>query len=193
MKQYPDVDAYLRESEQWPDEIAAIRPLLIDSGLEESIKWGKPTYSHDGDNICILQEMKDFLAVMFFKGALLEDPAGLLHSQGPNSRSAKRFQFTSVAEIHDSAGMIAAYVADAIDVAVAGLEVEPAPDQPLAEELQDRLDADPALRAAFEALTPGRQRAYNLNISEAKQSATRARRVEKWIPKILEGKGPQDR
>ena len=193
MKHYTDVDAYLAEAELWPDEIAAIRPLLLDAGLQEEIKWGKPCYSHDGENICILQEMKDFLAVMFFKGALLEDPEGMLHSQGPNSRSARRLQITSVGDVEQRAGAIGATIEDAIDVAAAGLEVEPAPDLELIPELQERLDADPALQAAFEALTPGRQRGYNLHFGEAKKSETRSRRIDKYVPKILAGKGMHDR
>ena len=193
MKSYPDVNAYLAESEQWPDEIAAIRPILLDCGLDEDIKWGKPCYSHQGANIAILQEMTSFLAVMFFKGALLEDRAELLHEQGPNSRSARRFQFSSVAEITGLADIIMDYVSQAIDVEEAGLEVEPAPDPGFVEELQARLDNDPTFRAAFEALTPGRQREYNLNIAGAKQSQTRLARIDKHAPKILAGKGLRDR
>lgn len=193
MKQYSDVDAYLAEAELWPGEIAALRTILLDLGLHEEIKWGKPCYSHDGANICILQEMKNFLAVMFFKGALLDDPAELLHEQGENTNAARRFQFTSVDEINSLASTIRDYVQDAIDVEEAGLEVEPAPEKPLAPELQDRLDDDDEFRAAFEGLTPGRRRAYNLYFSDAKQSQTRLRRIDKYAPKILAGKGMHDR
>ncbi len=129
MEHFADVDAYLERAELWPDEIRALRPILRKCGLAEEIKWGKPTYSHDGRNILILQEMKGFLAVMFFKGALLTDDAGVLHSQGPNSRSAKRMQITSTADVKRLAPVIRAYVDQAIAVEDAGLE--PAPAEPI--------------------------------------------------------------
>ncbi|MEZ5266569.1 MAG: YdeI family protein [Acidimicrobiia bacterium] len=187
------VDAYLDRAKLWPAELAALRAVLLDCGLTEELKWGKPCYSHGGHNIAILQEMKPHLALMFFKGALLADPAGVLVDQGPNSRSARRIEFHTVQDVQDLADTVRAYVDEAIDVEAAGLEVGPAPEPSLAAELQERLDADPALRAAFEALTPGRRREYNLHISEAKQAATRAGRVEKCVPKILAGKGFRDR
>ena len=188
-----DVDAYIARSTTWPDELRAIRPILLEAGLDEAIKWGKPCYASEGRNIAILQEMKDFLALMFFKGALLADPEGVLESQGPNSRSAMRITFTSTDAVERLAPTIAAYVAEAIDVEDAGLEVAPAPALALVEELQHRLDADPALKAAFEALTPGRRREYHLHIAEAKQASTRSARVDKCVPKILAGKGFRDR
>jgi uncharacterized protein YdeI (YjbR/CyaY-like superfamily) len=189
----PKVDAYIERAEQWPDELSAVRPILLDAGLTEEIKWGKPCYSHDGKNILILQEMKAFLSVMFFKGALLRDPDGVLVDQGPNSRSARRIELTSTDDVARLAGTLTAYIEEAIDVEDAGLEVGPAPATPLATELQQRLDGDPELRAAFQALTPGRQREYNLHISEAKQASTRASRVEKQIDRIKAGKGLRDR
>jgi uncharacterized protein YdeI (YjbR/CyaY-like superfamily) len=189
----PDVDAYIEQSERWPDEMTDLRPVLLSCGLTEEIKWGKPCYSHEGRNIVIVQEMKEFLALMFFKGALLNDPDGVLHEQGPNSRSARRMQFTSVEDVERLAGTVKAYVDEAVDVEEAGLEVGPAPELQLADELQNRLDQDPALKTAFEALTPGRQREYNLHVSEAKQAKTREARVDKFVPKILDGKGFRDR
>jgi uncharacterized protein YdeI (YjbR/CyaY-like superfamily) len=189
----PDVDAYIEQSERWPDEMTDLRPVLLSCGLTEEIKWGKPCYSHEGRNIVIVQEMKEFLALMFFKGALLNDPDGVLHEQGPNSRSARRMQFTSVEDVERLAGTVKAYVDEAVDAEEAGLEVGPAPELQLADELQNRLDEDPALKAAFEALTPGRQREYNLHVSEAKQAKTRETRVDKFVPKILDGKGFRDR
>ncbi len=189
----PDVDAYVARSQQWPDEISALRPILVGAGLDEEIKWAKPCYSHDGKNIVIVQEMKDFLALMFFKGALMDDPAGVLVAQGPNSRSALRMEFTSVDDVTDRADTIAAYIDNAIAVEEAGLEVGPAPEVVFVDELRQRLDQDPAFRAAFEALTPGRQREYNLYFSDAKQASTRASRVEKYAMKILDGKGFRDR
>ncbi len=188
-----DVDAHVERSEQWSSEMAAIRPLLLDRGLTEEIKWGKPCYTHDGANIVILQEMKEFLALMFFKGALLDDPEGVLEAQGPNTRSALRIRFTSVDDVHRLADTVSAYVDEAIAVERAGLEVEPAPDLVLVDELRQRLDDDPELKAAFDALTPGRRREYNLQISSAKQASTRAARVEKYVPQILAGKGLRDR
>lgn len=174
-------------------EIAAVRQILLSSELTEAIKWGKPCYSHDGANILILQEMKRFLAIMFFKGALLDDPAKVLESQGPNSRSARRICITSVDDVARLSDAIAAYVAEAIEVEQAGLEVGPAPEPEFCDELVTRLDRDEAFRTAFEALTPGRRREYHLYFSSAKQSSTRAARVEKYAPKILDGKGFRDR
>lgn len=187
------VDAYIDGSEQWPNEMRALRAVLLGCDLTEEIKWGKPCYSHDGKNICIMQEMKQFLALMFFKGALLEDPLGLLREQGPNSRSAKRFELTSVDDVTRLADTITDYVEDAIDVERAGLEVAPAPEPDFVEELQRRLDEDPEFHAAFTSLTPGRQREYNLHFSGAKQASTRESRIDKCTPKILAGKGFRDR
>ena len=188
-----EVDEYIERSEMWPDEMAALRPILLGCGLTEEFKWRKPCYSHQGNNIVIVQEMKEFLALMFFKGALLEDPAGILVDQGPNSRSARRIQFTSVGDVARLANTIKTYVAAAVDVAEAGLVVGPAPELVLVEELQNRLDDEPALAAAFDALTPGRQREYNLYFSGAKQAKTRIARVDKYVPKIIAGKGLRDR
>lgn len=193
MSTNPDVDAYVERSDRWPLEIAALRPILAGCDLVEEIKWAKPCYSHQGRNILILQEMKDFLAVMFFKGSLLADPDGVLEDQGPNSRSARRVCITSVDDVTRLAGTIAAYVAEAIDIEDSGRQVEPAPELVLVEELQTRLDADPDLRAAFEGLTPGRQREYHLHIAGAKQATTRSSRVDACVPKILAGKGFRDR
>lgn len=189
----PEVDYYIERSENWPAEILALRPILLGCGLTEEIKWGKPCYGIEGANIAIIQEMKNFLALMFFKGVLLADPEGLLVDNGPNSRSARRLQFTSVEDVTQMTNVVEAYVAEALAVEEAGLEVGPAPEVVFVEELQGALDQDPALKAAFEALTPGRQREYNLHFSGAKQAKTRESRVEKCIPKILSGKGFRDR
>jgi len=193
MSTNPDVDAYVERSQRWPLEIAALRPILTGCDLVEEIKWAKPCYSHEGRNILILQEMKVFLAVTFFKGSLLSDPDGVLEDQGPNSRSARRICITSVDEVTPLADTIAAYVAEAIDIEGSGRQVEPAPESVLVDELQTRLDADPGLRAAFEGLTPGRRREYHLHISGAKQATTRSSRVDACVPKILAGKGFRDR
>lgn len=189
----PDVDDYINRSRRWPEEMTALRPILLDRGLTEEIKWAKPCYGHDGKNIAIMQEMKDFLALMFFKGALLNDPAGVLRAQGPNSRSALRIEFTSVDDVTLLRDTVATCVDEAIAVEAAGLEVGPAPELVLVHELQQRLDDDSALRTTFEALTPGRQREYNLYVSDAKQASTRAARIDKYAPKILARKGLRDR
>ena len=133
----PKVDAYIGRSVKWPEEMAALRSVLLGCGLTEEIKWGKPCYSSDKGNIAIMQEMKDFLALMFFKGALLTDPDGLLESQGPNSRSALRVCFRSTADVRRLTKAVKAFVAEAFDVEDAGLEVAPAPALELVAELRD--------------------------------------------------------
>jgi uncharacterized protein YdeI (YjbR/CyaY-like superfamily) len=189
----PNVDAYISRSKQWPEEMVQLRQILLGCGLTEEIKWGKPCFSNEGANIVILQEMKDFLALMFFKGALLSDPDGVLEEQGPNSRSARRICFNSTDDVARLAATVKAYAVEAIAVEEAGLEVGPAPELVLVEELQDRLDRDPAFKSGFDTLTPGRQREYNLHFSDAKQAKTREARVDKYAPKIIAGKGFRDR
>lgn len=193
MEDFPDVDAYLQASDQWPDEIKSLRPLLLDCGLTEEIKWGKPCYCLDEANIALIQEFSDHLALMFFKGVLLDDPEGVLHDQGPNTHAAKRIKFTSTEEVEALSDVVAAYVREAIAHEEAGTELPARPDAELAPELVDRLASDDELAEAFENLTPGRQREYNLHISDAKQSSTRERRVDKIVPRILSGKGLRDR
>lgn len=173
--------------------MAELRPILLGCGLEESIKWAKPCYSHDGANVAILQEMKDVLALMFFKGALLSDPDGVLEDQGPNSRSARRIRFTSTQDVARMADLLPRYVEEAILIESSGRKVEPVPELVLAEELRDRLDQDTDLRRAFEALTPGRRREYQLYVSGAKKATTRADRVDRCVPRIMEGKGLRER
>ena len=188
----PKVDAYIARSKKWPVEMTALRPILLKAGLTEDIKWGKPCYGHGGGNIVIVQEMNDFLALMFFKGALLNDPDDVLHEQGPNSRSARRMEFTSVTEIKRSTGTLENYLREAIRVEAAGLDLGPAPALVLAAELQNCIERDTAFKAAFESLTPGRQREYNLYFSDAKQAATRTAWIEKYAGKILAGRGFRD-
>jgi uncharacterized protein YdeI (YjbR/CyaY-like superfamily) len=187
----PKVDAYIARSTKWPEEIRKLRAILLRCGLTEELKWGKPCYANEGRNIAIVQEMNDFLALMFFKGALLHDAEGVLEEQGPNSHSARRIRFTSVGDVGRLAEAVRGCVREAIRVEDAGLEVAPPP-VVLVEELQSRLDRDPALKAAFEALTPGRQREYHLQVSSAKQASTREARVEKHVQRIMEGKGLRD-
>lgn len=187
-----EVDTFIQRNEQWPNEMAAMRAVLLDCGLDEAIKWGKPCYRHGTKNIAILQPMSEFLSVMFFKGALLEDPDGILEDQGPNSRSAKRVVITTAADVKRLRKALTKLVDEAIRVEDEGAAVEPPPPLELADELRQRLADDAELRTAFESLTPGRQREYNLHIASAKQSATRHSRIEKVAPKILAGKGFRD-
>ncbi len=172
--------------------MVALRRILLATPLTEKLKWGKPCYVHGGENIVILQEMSGCVSLMFFKGALLDDPEGVLVDQGPNSRSARRIEFTSPSEVDRLADTLATYVAAAIEVAEAGLSVGPPPPLVLADELQALLDGDPRLASAFDDLTPGRQREYNLHISGAKKPSTRTSRAEASAPRILAGKGLRD-
>lgn len=193
MEDFADVDAYLDASHQWPDEIRAIRPLLLECGLDEEIKWGKPCYTVDDANIVLVQEFSDHLALMFFKGVVLDDAEHVLHAQGPNTHGPKRMKFTSTGDVDALADTITAYVNEAIEHERAGTELPERPDEALAPELVERLASDDRLAEAFENLTPGRQREYNLHISDAKQSQTRERRIDKVVPRILDGKGLRDR
>jgi uncharacterized protein YdeI (YjbR/CyaY-like superfamily) len=189
----PEVDGLISRSKKWSAEMSALRSVLLDAGLTEEVKWAKPCYTHGGKNIVIVQEMREFLALMFFKGALLRDPAGVLEDQGPNSRSARRITFTSTDDVARLAETVEQYVREAVAVEETGLALGPAPALVLVEELTDRLRGDPELEAAFESLTPGRRREYNLYFSGAKQTKTRTARIEKYASKILEGKGLRDR
>lgn len=193
MEHHADVEAYLASSERWPDLARAATEVLRGCGLDEHIKWGKPTYSHDGANVVIVQEFADFLALLFTKGALLDDPDGLLHSQGPHTRSAMRMQFTNVEDLRAAADRIAAYVAQAVEVEEAGLEVGPAPEPEPPEELAERLAADAELSDGWESLTPGRRREYAIHIGDAKRASTRESRVAKVEARIRAGKGLRDR
>ncbi|MGE0627222.1 MAG: YdeI family protein [Hyphomicrobiaceae bacterium] len=183
------IDDYINRSTKWPEEMRALRDVLLSCDLDEALKWGKPCYAHGGCNIVIMQEMKAFLALMFFKGALLDDPQHVLVEQGPNSRSARRMQFTSVDEINRRAKFVRAYVREALRIEAEGLRLGPRPELELAKELKQHLAEDPRLKAAFEGLTPGRQREYNLFVSAAKQARTRETRVDRCAGKILQGKG----
>ena len=193
MEHFADVDAYLAACEQWPNEIRTLRPLLLAAGLDEQVKWGKPCYTHGGANIVIVQEFTDNLALMFFKGILLDDPAGLLEQVGPNSHAARRIMFTSVEDVETLSELITAYLTQAIAIEEAGTQLPPRPTDKLAPELAERLAQDPDLARSFDELTPGRQRAYNLHVAGAKQSSTRTQRVDKIVPRIRDGKGLHDR
>jgi uncharacterized protein YdeI (YjbR/CyaY-like superfamily) len=191
----PKVDAYIDRAQRWQGETAALRAILLDCGLEEALKWGKPCYAAQGGNVAIIQGFKPHLALMFFKGALLKDPEGVLRAQGANSQAAKRMEFTSPAQVDEMAATVRAYVAEAVAVEQAGLKVAFTAKAELVypDELVEAFDTDPAFAAAFKALTPGRQRAYVLHFSGAKQAATRAARIAKVVGRVLDGKGLADR
>lgn len=188
-----EVDKSFTKAKLWREEADALRAILLASGLDEELKWGKPCYVHDGKNIAIIQRLKDFLALMFFKGALLNDPDGVLERQGPNSRSGFRIRFTSVKDVARMKKSVKALIREAVDVEKKGLKVEKSDDLDMPEELADAFNEDPDFKAAFDALTPGRRRGYVLHFSGAKQSATRAARIEKYRDKIFDGKGFHDR
>ena len=146
------VDAYIKRSTKWPEEMSALRSILLGCGLAEELKWGKPCYSHDSANIVILQEMNAFLSLMFFKGALLSDPQHVLVEQGPNSRSARRIEFTSASDVTRLSKVVTSYVKEALRVEADDLQLGPKPQLVLVDELQQRLALDPRLKTAFEAL-----------------------------------------
>lgn len=189
----PKVDEFVSRARTWRGEIQKIRSILLDLGLDEDLKWGKPCFMFEGKNIAIIQPFKAHCSLMFFKGALLEDTHGLLRSQGENTQSALRLEFTSEAQVTKK--VLKAYVTQAIAVEKAGLEVEfkAKSELELPEELTQILKKDRKLAKAFEALTPGRRRGYVLHFTAAKQSRTRTARIEKSIPQILAGKGIHDR
>jgi uncharacterized protein YdeI (YjbR/CyaY-like superfamily) len=185
------VDEYLRKAKKWQEEFKKLRRISLDCGLTEEFKWGQPCYTFQKSNIAIIQGFKEFCALLFFKGALLNDPNGILKKFG--WQAARRIPFTNVREIIEMEPILKAYVYEAIEVEKAGLEVNLKKNpEPIPEEFQNKLDEIPALKTAFGALTPGRQRGYILYFSGAKQSKTRESRVEKCMQQILNGKGLND-
>lgn len=189
----PELNASFGKATKWRAEAVKLREVLLDCGLDEELKWRKPCYTFEGKNIAIIQRMNDFLALMFFKGALLKDPKGVLKKQGENSQSARRLEFTSAAQITKLEKALKAYVREAIQVEKAGVKVERKTALTFPAELERKLARDRKFKAAFQALTPGRQRGYNLYFSAPKQSKTREARIEKCAARILEGKGLHDR
>jgi uncharacterized protein YdeI (YjbR/CyaY-like superfamily) len=191
----PKVAKYIKGMRAWRAEFEALRPVLLRAGLDEEFKWYKPCYTHDGSNVVIFQPFKELCALLFFKGALLEDPDGALQEQGENTRSALRLEFRSVAEVKAAKKTVAALVRDAIRVEQAGLlvpERAPTDDGPYPHELDLLLDTDSTLRDAWERLTPGRRRGWLLHFNGAKQSKTRIARIDRATPRILEGFGMHD-
>lgn len=187
------VDAFVSRAKTWQAEIQKLRSILVDCGLEEDLKWGKPCFSFEGKNVAIIQPFKEHCSLMFFKGALLEDTHGMLRSQGENTQSALRMEFTSETQIKKA--VLKAYVKQAVEVEKAGLSVDFKAKRELAfpEELTQILKKDRSLAKAFHALTPGRQRGYVLYFASAKRSETRVARIEKCKPQILAGVGMQER
>lgn len=189
----PRVEAFFAAQTQWRQELTALRTILIAGGLTEDFKWRSPVYTFGGANVAILWGFKDHAALGFFKGVLLKDDAGLLEAPGENSRSARLMKFTAADQVTQAGPAICDFVRQAIDAERAGLKVAfPKDDLPYPDELIDRLDENPDLRAAFEALTPGRRRGYVLHFSQPKQAATRTARIAKYAPRILAGKGMND-
>lgn len=194
-KRDPKVDAYLKQSETWQRELRKLRTIALASGLTETLKWRQPCYTFEGGNVAVLHRFKDFCAIGFLKGSLLEDPEGLLVAPGEHSQAMRRLQFTSVSDITRMEQTVKAYVQAAIAAERSGLKVafKAKQELKLPEELKDAFSQNPKLKKAFNALTPGRQRAYVLHFSGAKQSKTRTARIDKHTERILEGKGLNDR
>ena len=190
----PKVDFFFRKAKKWQEEFEKLRMIVLECGLTEELKWGCPCYSFEKSNIVLIHGFKDYCALLFMKGALLSDDSGILVQQTENVQSARQIRFTDIREIYDLEPIVKAYIHEAIEVEKAGLKVKfkKATEFAVAEEFQSKLDRLPALKKAFYALTPGRQRGYLLYFSSAKQSKTRAARVEKYMPQILEGKGIDD-
>ncbi|MGB7586146.1 MAG: DUF1801 domain-containing protein [Terriglobales bacterium] len=190
----PKVDGLLKKAKKWNEEFETLREIVLESPLTEEVKWGQACYTSDGQNVVLIHGFKEYCALLFFKGALLKDPKGILIQQTENVQSARQIRFTNVRQIVGMKPTLKAYIQEAIEVEKAGLKVKlketsafKAP-----EEFQKKLSESPALKKAFAALTPGRQRGYLFYFSAAKQSKTREARVEKCMPQILQGKGLDD-
>ncbi|WP_374948863.1 YdeI family protein [Mucilaginibacter sp.] len=190
----PKVDFYFQKAKKWQHEIIQLRALVLECGLTEELKWGCPCYTLYDANIVLIHVFKEYCALLFFKGALLSNSDGLLVQQTENVQAARQLRFTDSAQITVQKAAIKAHVFEAIEVEKAGLQVElkKTTEFVMPEELQLKLNADNQLQAAFEALTPGRQRAYLLHFAQPKQAKTREARVEKCIPQIMSGKGLND-
>ncbi|MCG8397486.1 YdeI family protein [Bacillus atrophaeus] len=190
----PKVDEFLSKAEKWKEEYEWLRNIVLDCELTEEFKWMHPCYTFNKKNVVLIHGFKEYCALLFHKGALLQDPHGILIQQTENVQAARQIRFTDVQEIAEMEPILKAYINEAIEVEKAGLEVNVKKNTEyiIPEELQNKFDEFPALKTSFEALTPGRQRAYILYFSQAKQSKTRESRVEKCMKKILDGKGLKD-
>ena len=190
----PKVDFYFTKNKTWQDEIEKLRSIALDCGLTEELKWGCPCYSYKGDNIVLIHVFKEYCAYLFFKGALLQDAEGILIQQTKNVQVPRQIRFTGAKQITEMKAILKAYIFEAVEVEKAGLKVElkKTAEFVMADEFKNKLDKMPALKTAFYGLTPGRQRGYLLYFSSAKQAKTREARIEKYVPKILKGKGIDD-
>ena len=190
----PKVDFYFNKAEKWQEELDKLRMIALDCQLSEELKWGCPCYTLQNSNVVLIHAFKDYCAFLFFKGALMHDEHGLLIQQTENVQAGRQIRFSSISQIVELEPILKAYIYEAIEVEKAGLKVEfkKTTEYNVPEEFQQKLDEMPALKASFEALTPGRQRAYLYYFSQPKQSKTRESRVEKYIPQILSGKGLDD-
>ena len=190
----PKVDFYFSKDNKWQEEIKKLRTIVLGCGLTEELKWGCPCYTFQKSNIVLIHVFKEYCALLFFKGALLNDANGILIQQTENVQAARQVRFTNVREIFEMEPILKAYIYEAIEVEKAGLKVDfkKTTEFIIPGEFQNKLDKIPALKTAFRALTPGRQRAYILHFSAAKQSKTRESRVEKCVRQILNGKGLDD-
>lgn len=190
----PKVDFYFDEAKKWQKEQEELRQIALDCQLTEELKWGSPCYTFQNTNVVLIHAFKDYCAFLFFKGALLSDTDNLLIRQSENVQAGRQIRFTNLQEILDLKSILKTYIYQAIEVEKAGLKVQlkKTKEFEIAEEFQKKLDENSKLETAFKALTPGRQRAYLLYFSSAKQSKTRESRVEKCIDQILDGKGLDD-
>jgi len=190
----PKVDFFFDKADQWQEEFKKLRTIILDCDLTEELKWGCPCYTFEGSNVVLIHGFKEYCALLFMKGALMQDPNGILIQQTENVQSARQIRFIALQEIVELEDALKAYVADAVRVEKAGLKVEfkQPEDFPFPEEFIDKLEEVPGLQDAFEALTPGRQRGYLLYFSKAKQSKTRQARIERYVYHILDGKGIND-
>jgi len=194
MNTNPKVDAFINRAEKWRPEIEKLRSLLLNTTLTEELKWGKPCYTVQGKNVVLIMPLKEHCVLLFMKGALLDDPKGILIKPGEETQAARQARFTSLQDIEKKEGAIKAILQEAIEVETSGRQVplKTIEEHAIPAEFQQRLNELPALQTAFEALTPGRRRGYLMHFAQPKQSATRASRIEKCIPLILEGKGLND-
>jgi uncharacterized protein YdeI (YjbR/CyaY-like superfamily) len=190
----PKVDAYLSKAKKWREEFEKLRMIVLDCGLTEELKWGKPCYTFQKRNVVIIQGFKEYCALMFFKGALLNDVKGILIKPGENTQAGRQIRFDSAQEVVEMESVLKGFIYEAIEAEKAGMKVnfKKTTEFIIPEEFQHKLDEIPALKTAFDALTPGRQRAYILYFSAPKQSKTRESRVEKCMQQILNGKGLND-
>jgi uncharacterized protein YdeI (YjbR/CyaY-like superfamily) len=193
-KTNPKVDFYFNKAEKWQKEIKKLRTIVLDCGLTEELKWGCPCYTFQNSNIVLIHVFKEYCALLFFKGALLHDASGILVQQTKNVQAARQIRFNNVRDINEMESILKSYVQQAIEVDQAGLKVnyKKTSDFAIPEEFQKKLKKNAALKKAFNALTPGRQRAYLFYFTQPKQSKTRESRIEKCMPQILKGKGLDD-